>query len=117
MELLPAYELMEFLKLWMIDTTQGFGISFRLTMSCILCRHELRFDGRDLTSLGKIVRICSVLMMPQMRFIESFMTAARAKLVINEVVRPASITSKIVLVAIDNAIKFNCYELLEFESN
>jgi hypothetical protein len=67
---------------------------------------ELRLDGRDLTSLGKIVRICRVLMMPQMRFIESFMTAARAKLVKKEVVRPASITLKTDLVAIDDAIGF-----------
>jgi hypothetical protein len=52
-----------------------------------------------------------------MRFIESFMTAARAKLVINEVVRPASITLNTVLVARDDAIKFEFYELLEFESN
>jgi hypothetical protein len=67
---------------------------------------ELRLDGRDLTSLGKIVRICNVLIMPQMRFSDTFITAARAKLVINEVVRPASITLKTDIIAIDEAIGF-----------
>ena len=72
----------------------------------MVCMQELRLDGRDLTSLGKIVRICSVLIMPQMRFSDTFITAARAKLVINEVVRPASIILKTDIVAIDEAIGF-----------
>ena len=71
----------------------------------MVCRQELRLDGRDLTSLGRVVRICRVLMMPQMCFIESFMTAARAKLAMKEVERPVSITLKTDLVAWEDAIR------------
>jgi len=44
-------------------------------------------------------------MMPQIRFIENFITTAREKLITKEAVRPASIALKIVRVVLEEAIR------------
>jgi hypothetical protein len=87
-ELAADQVLMTLLTLLIILKIYSFGIILRFDTSFNSFRHTDAFDGIVLINFGSIVTIYKVFMIPQIRFIDSFIKAARKKFITIDAVNP-----------------------------